>query len=98
MQALRAMAEAELTTPTDLVRGWVHDQLQRLPDLYADNQPLAEDPADPRERLRQAYRPEDVPLLFVGESAPAGGTFFYQADSNLFSAIHEACVRAFGDL
>lgn len=29
------------------------------------------------EQLRRRYRPEVISVLFVGESAPAGGTFFY---------------------
>ena len=29
------------------------------------------------ERLRSSYRPDNVRLLLVGESAPANGTFFY---------------------
>jgi hypothetical protein len=35
------------------------------------------------ESLRQSYRPQQVRVLFVGESPPAGGTFFYRANSNL---------------
>lgn len=37
-----------------------------------------------REALRTRYQPEKVKVLFVGESPPAGGTFFYCADSELF--------------
>lgn len=33
------------------------------------------------EQLRWRYRPEVVTVLFVGESAPAGGTFFYDDDN-----------------
>jgi len=39
------------------------------------------------ERLRRSYRPAHVRILFVGESAPASGRFFYQADSGLYRAI-----------
>jgi len=31
-----------------------------------------------RERLRKRYRPSPVRILFVGESPPASGRFFYQ--------------------
>lgn len=41
-------------------------------------------------RLRSRYRPAGVRVLFVGESAPAGGTHFYLANSNLFRATREA--------
>lgn len=33
------------------------------------------------EQLRRRYRPEAVTVLFVGESAPAAGTFFYDNES-----------------
>jgi hypothetical protein len=49
------------------------------------------------ERIRPQYRPEVVRVLFVGESPPAGGTFFYAANSNLFFATREAFVRVFGE-
>jgi hypothetical protein len=47
-----------------------------------------------RERLRRSYRPVRVRVLFVGESPPASGRFFYQADSGLYRAIREAFVAA----
>jgi hypothetical protein len=50
--------------------------------------------APARERLRKRYRPAQVRILFVGESPPASGRFFYQADSGLYRAIHEAFVSA----
>lgn len=48
-----------------------------------------------RERLRKRYRPNRVRLLFVGESPPASGRFFYQADSGLYRAVREAFVKVF---
>jgi hypothetical protein len=51
-----------------------------------------------RERLRRRYLPSHVHLLFVGESPPASGRFFYQADSGLYRAIRNAFVIAFPDL
>ena len=50
------------------------------------------------ERLRRSFRPKKVRILFVGESPPASGRFFYQADSGLYRAIREAFVKAFPDL
>jgi hypothetical protein len=46
------------------------------------------------ERLRRRYRPDDVRVLFVGESPPAGGTFFYRANSKLYDATREAFEAA----
>ncbi len=43
-----------------------------------------------RERLRRSYRPERVRLLFIGESPPASGRFFYGGDSGLYRAMREA--------
>ena len=45
---------------------------------------------DKRERLRQRYRPAVARLLFIGESPPASGRFFYQQDSGLYRAIRDA--------
>jgi hypothetical protein len=43
-----------------------------------------------RERLRRSYRPERLHLLFIAESPPASGRFFYRADSGLYRAMREA--------
>lgn len=51
-----------------------------------------------RERLRRHYRPDQVRILFIGESPPASGRFFYQADSGLYRAVREAFLRAFPSL
>ena len=47
-----------------------------------------------REELRHKFMPARVGLLFVGESPPAGGTFFYAADSGLFRATRDAFCDA----
>jgi hypothetical protein len=46
------------------------------------------------ERTRRRYRPTDIRVLFVGESPPARGTFFYCANSNLYNATREALEAA----
>ena len=48
-----------------------------------------------RERLRRYYRPDRVHILFVGESPPASGRFFYQEDSGLFHAVRKTFLSAF---
>ena len=45
-------------------------------------------------RLRRRFRPDDVRVLFVGESPPAGDTFFYRANSKLYHATREAFTAA----
>ncbi len=47
-----------------------------------------------REALRAAYRPWKVRMLFVGESPPASGRFFYQRDSGLYRALRDAFHEA----
>jgi hypothetical protein len=42
------------------------------------------------EEIRASYRPDRITTLFVGESAPHGGTFFYNGDSGLFREIRKA--------
>ena len=51
-----------------------------------------------RERLRKRYRPERVRILFVGQSPPASGRFFYQADSGLYRAVKETFLTAIAPL
>lgn len=46
--------------------------------------------ASERERLRRRYRPARIRLLFIGESPPASGRFFYRQDSGLYRAIRDA--------
>lgn len=41
------------------------------------------------ERLRTRYRPASVRLLFIGESPPASGRFFYRQDSGLYRAMRQ---------
>jgi hypothetical protein len=48
-----------------------------------------------QERLRRSYRPKRVKILFVGESPPASGRFFYQADSGLYRAIRRTFLAVF---
>ena len=43
-----------------------------------------------REELRLKYLPKSVRLLFVGESPPASGRFFYRQDSGLYRAVRDA--------
>lgn len=39
------------------------------------------------ESKQNKYRPEQIKILFVGESRPAQGTYFYLANSNLFNGF-----------
>jgi hypothetical protein len=43
-----------------------------------------------REKLRQSFRPARVQLLFIGESPPVSGRFFYCANTGLYRAIRSA--------
>jgi hypothetical protein len=46
------------------------------------------------ESLREQHKPKRVRVLFVGESAPAGETFFYSANSTLYYETQAAFERA----
>jgi hypothetical protein len=48
-----------------------------------------------REDLRHEYRPEEIRILFVAESPPIGGTFFYAGDSNLARYTKDAFGAAY---
>ncbi len=54
--------------------------------------------AKAREALRQSYCPGRVRVLFVGESPPASGRFFYHANSGLYRAIRKAFISAIPSL
>jgi hypothetical protein len=44
----------------------------------------------PQEVLRLKYRPAKVRILFVGESRPYSGRFFYERNSGLYRAVRDA--------
>jgi hypothetical protein len=46
------------------------------------------------EKLRHTFRPQHITTLFVGESVPDGGTFFYKENSLLYRFMKES----FGDI
>jgi hypothetical protein len=105
---LSGIAEQTFRTPSALVRDWVLERLSVVPlpgepvaaagPTAAPRTPGPSGQVDEREQLRRRFRPDDVVVLLVGESAPAGGTFFYQADSHLFSATRDAFERAMGPM
>jgi hypothetical protein len=50
------------------------------------------------EAVRRQFLPKSVSMLFIGESPPAGGTFFYLANSKLYDATKEAFRSALPDV
>jgi hypothetical protein len=42
------------------------------------------------ENVRKSFQPRRITTLFVGESAPHGGTFFYNQNSGLFREIRKS--------
>jgi hypothetical protein len=50
------------------------------------------------EAVRRQFLPKSMSMLFIGESPPAGGTFFYLANSKLYEATKEAFRSALPDL
>ena len=49
------------------------------------------------EATRLRFRPERITTLFVGESAPAGGDFFYYGRSAMTCYMREAIENALGE-
>lgn len=47
-----------------------------------------------REALRRRFRPKRLRILFIGESAPASGRFFYRGDSGLYRAVRDVFQAA----
>jgi hypothetical protein len=102
---LLAVAQETGRTPGRLIRDWT---LERLASLSVDSPQAgaaireahaAYDASEDRyEALRQRYRPDHIQVLLVGESRPAGGTFFYLANSYLYYATHEAFQLAYGPM
>jgi hypothetical protein len=48
------------------------------------------------EKTRQSFRPTKVKVLLVGESPPAGGSFFYFGNSNLARYTQDGFCEAYG--
>jgi hypothetical protein len=48
------------------------------------------------EAVRQQYRPARITTLFVGESAPHGGAFFYRGDSGMLRYMRSTVEPVLG--
>jgi len=50
------------------------------------------------DEIRRSFQPDKIVILFVGESPPANGTFFYCANSQAFNYMQKAfsCVLEVG--
>ena len=46
--------------------------------------------------LQEGYEPTDLNVLFVGESRPASGKYFYASDSTLYFAMRDAFEQTLG--
>lgn len=101
------VAGATGRTPSRLIRDWTLERLaaastdepQRSAGIRESPVPYSAEDSAGYEQLRQQYRPQGrIRLLLVGESRPAGGSFFYLANSNLFRATLEAWQAAFGPM
>ena len=51
-------------------------------------------PANKIEKIRLSYKPKNIKMLFIGESAPASGNFFYKID-NATKFTQHAFEKAF---
>jgi predicted transcriptional regulator len=95
---LAQLAGATGRTPSRLIRDWTLERLgmgssgepPRLAGIREGSASYGVEDPDEYEELRQRYRPPRIRLLLVGESRPAGGRFFYLANSNLYYATLDA--------
>jgi putative transcriptional regulator len=53
--------------------------------------------ASTAKKLRARYLPAKVRVLFVGEAPPAGGTFFYAGNSQMYRHLRETLQSRWGD-
>jgi putative transcriptional regulator len=53
--------------------------------------------ASDTKKLRARYRPAKIKVLFVGEAPPAGGTFFYAGNSQMYRHLRETLQSRLGD-
>lgn len=102
---IHSLARGSGRSPSRLVREWTIERLESLASERGRVTAGVREAAVPYEtdtvqyeELRQRYRPDRIDLLLVGESRPAGGTFFYLANSNLYYATHEAFQRVLGPM
>ena len=51
---------------------------------------------EPVEVTRAGFRPDRITTLFVGESAPASGAFFYHGDNAMLRYMQRATEAALG--
>ena len=101
---VRQVAAALGQSPGGLIRKWTMDRLgpasveAELAAGVREGTASYDAAGDRYEALRQRYRPNRIDTLLVGESRPAGGTFFYVANSNLYYATHEAFQLGLGPM
>lgn len=103
---LARVAGATGRTPSRLIRDWTLERLAmgsvesplQSAGIRESAASYSTGDAIEYEELRQRYRPQRIKLLLVGESRPAGGTFFYLANSNLYYATLDAWRKALGPL
>jgi hypothetical protein len=101
MRRLLSIASATQRAPSALIRDWTLERLMLIGSEAGPAHAIGESPtiyATDNEQLRQAYRPDGVRWLLIGESSPASGRFFYRGDSNLFHAVRKAFEEAFGPM
>lgn len=101
MRRLAQVARATDRTPSGIIRDWTIERLSTVGSglesepVHAIRESVAAYSSTDDE-LRASFRPDRVRWLFVGESSPASGRFFYRANSNLFFAVRQAFENALG--
>ena len=77
-----------------------HSESRTSPPSKRQNRPRAlqtVNPASNAKKLRDHYRPKKIKVLFVGEAPPAGETFFYAGNSQMYRHLRETLQSRLGD-
>jgi DNA-binding transcriptional regulator YiaG len=77
-----------------------HSEDRTSPPTKRPNRPRAVQTvnhASNAKKLRARYLPPKIKVLFVGEAPPAGGTFFYAGNSQMYRHLRETLQSRLGD-
>ena len=90
------MKELGLKGPKQTTLGRTHSSARRSEAMVEIPSCENETPSGDLEKRRHSFRPDHISTLFVGESRPKSGRFFYERNSLLYHKMKEAFEEVFG--
>jgi hypothetical protein len=91
---------AQTIFPGCPVRYWFDEPSMHFGLIAMNDSSLPQNSMEAIEALRAAYRPKQIATLFVGESAPISGKFFYDGNNTMVRYMQratEAVIPGTGD-